>query len=94
MEDTTAGWVNAANRVGVAGARIYPDTQDPRLLPNQYFENVYPPEQMNTVSLIEFTQIIKDRKVTIVYRHDNALYLIVDPTLGYVYYPSGDNFGR
>ncbi|MCX6647894.1 MAG: branched-chain amino acid ABC transporter permease [Candidatus Bathyarchaeota archaeon] len=95
MERTTAGWVNAANRVGVAGARIYPDTHDPSLPSSMYFENVYPPDQMNTVSsLIEFTRIIKDRQATLVYRHDDALYLIIDHTLGYVYYPSRDNYGR
>ncbi len=95
MVDTTAGWVNAANRVGVAGARIYPDTQDPRLLNSQYFENVYPPDQVYTIySIREFMEIIKVREATIVYMHDNALYLIVDQTLGYVYYPSYDNFGR
>jgi hypothetical protein len=90
-----ARWVNAANRVGVAGARIYPDIHDPSLPSSLYFENVYPPDQMNTASsLIEFTRIIKDSKASIVYWHDDALYLIIDHTLGYVYYPRSDNFGR
>jgi branched-subunit amino acid ABC-type transport system permease component len=95
MGETTAGWVNAANRVGVAGARIYPDTHDPRLPSSMYFENVYPPEKMNAVSsLIEFTRIINDSKATIVYLHDGSLYLIRDNSLGYSYDPRNDNFGR
>jgi branched-subunit amino acid ABC-type transport system permease component len=95
LENETTGWINVSNRVGKAGALIYPDTATPNLLENQQFSRVYPPANVEQVpNLGSFTTIIKNRGATVVYRHDGALYLIVDPSLGYVYDPQRDNFGR
>jgi branched-chain amino acid transport system permease protein len=95
VEEDKAGWINVSNQVGLAGAKIYPDTRDPHLSSDLYFENVYPPSVIIPVSsLREFTMVIDNRGSKIVYLHDGTLYLIRDSSLGYSYNPQNDNFGR
>ena len=89
------GWMNVANKIGMVGATIYPDTPDTRLPSSLFFLNVYPPRVLIPVSSVkDFAMVIGNRDATIVYLHDNVLYLIVDSSLGYSYDPRNDNFGR
>jgi len=88
------GWISVANQIGVAGATIYSDGADPRLLERQYFDTTYPTTIFNVRNIDEFTSMIKARNLKIVYLHEGKLYIILDPGQGYVYDPGSDNFGR
>jgi hypothetical protein len=88
------GWISVANQIGVAGATIYSDGADPRLLKRQYFDTTYPTTIFNVRNIDEFTSMIKARNLKIVYLHEGKLYIILDPGQGYVYDPGSDNFGR
>jgi len=95
VEDEKADWINVSSKIGKAGALLYSDAPNIELPESLYFENVYPPTTMITVQNLEaFTNIIKREGVTIVYKHGSVLYMIKDPSLGYVYEPESDNFGR
>jgi len=73
LENEMTGWINVSNRVGRAGAMIYPDTTTPNLLESQQFSKVYPPASLVEVQHLEdFANTIKSRKATVVYRHDGA----------------------
>jgi len=94
QENETEGWINVANRVGRAGAMIYPDTATPNLLESQQFSKVYPTASFVEVyGLEDFANTIKSNEATVVYRHGGSLYLIVG-SVGYVYDPNLDNYGR
>ncbi len=94
LENETAGWINVANRVGRAGAVIYPDTATPNLPESKQFSVVYPPASLVEVQHLEdFASTIKSNRATVVYRHEGSLYLILG-SVGYVYDPSPENYGH
>jgi branched-chain amino acid transport system permease protein len=95
LEDETWGWINVSTEVGRAGARIYPDTDTPELPSSLQFSKVYPPAyEVYIESLESLVTNIRNEGVTVVYRHDNALYIVRNPSFGYFYDPHSDNFGR
>ena len=95
LEDETWGWINVSNEVGRAGARIYSDIAMSGLPSSLQFSKFIPPAQyIVIVSLESFVTNIRNEGVTVVYRHDDALWIIRDPSFGYVYDPHSDNFGR
>jgi len=94
ISDEKAGWINVSNKVGGAGGMIYSDSEDPNLPESLSFRVAYPTTISEVNRLYEFTAIIQARDISIVYLHNGALYLFIDPGQGYVYDPHSDNFGR
>ena len=95
VEDEKAGWINVSSKIGKAGALLYSDAPNIELPESLYFENVYPPETLKEIrGLVIFIEVIKDERATVVYLHEDLIYLIVDEKIGYYYDPHADNFGR
>jgi len=95
VEDEKAGWINVANSVGRAGAKIFGDAAEAEIPESLQFANVKWPQNLTTIhDLTIFAATIKNSKVTIVYRHEDALYLFIDEKIGYVYDPRDDDYGR
>ncbi len=95
MAAEAANWERVYNRIGVAGAKIYPDTPDPDLPSSMYFESLYPANMTLTVQTMgDFINIMQRAGVSVVYRHGDSLYMFTDRSLGYIYTPKDDNYGR
>jgi branched-chain amino acid transport system permease protein len=95
LADEKTGWINVANSVGRAGATIYGDAAEVGMPESLYYANVKWPKNLTTIRDLEiFSATIRNAKATIVYRHEDMLYLFVDEKRAFVYDPTRDNFGR
>jgi branched-subunit amino acid ABC-type transport system permease component len=95
LVDEKAGWINVANRIGKAGAKIYGDTPNMELPENLYFENIPPTETITELrTLTIFAVTIQSTGAKIVYLHEGSLYLFLDGGSCYTYDPTTDNYGR